>query len=565
MDPVAVSAEIDAACDTDMLHEVADALVKADDTPERRQVAWAFRYMEDHPDGRFGPWIEWADGSQDPPALAEQPAEVLALWEQIAAYVADPRARARLHDLLFYVRHGSVGAHRAAAQAAYVDVAARRDPPTLETADALARALELARAGKDGPGEAAIVDLMLGAFRTSLAATPESPGIYLRFADPLVAVGAGGAELDDLLVQARGVVGFFVEENVIELQRCRCVDDGARQALDRELVEVILAHAETREPMVAVMLREKAAAIARTRGLLDLFDHVVALMQAAGPVELSRVRTEIPGLTVDAFDEMVESLIGSSWWETVAIILHNGPPTGQLAANRAAAEQAAREAPVQALFPRVLLGPDGLPRHTPRDEDEKADDQLVQVERLAIQVHGGIFAEALARATIRFGPDLGDVTGPLLDRGCATSTAHAIYRVICRYRLGDHEGAVYTGLPLCERLIRELLVSAGRSVYRVQTPSSRAGYGGFGAMLPEIAALGVDESWHRFISVFLVAENGFNLRNEALHGFVDYTDDTTTALVIITLLFIASLELTRTTTEEHPAGGAVGTQAPDGE
>jgi hypothetical protein len=72
-------------------------------------------------------------------------------------------------------------------------------------------------------------------------------------------------------------------------------------------------------------------------------------------------------------------------------------------------------------------------------------------------------------------------------------------------------------------------------------------------MLPDFAALGIDESWHRFISVFLVAENGINLRNEALHGFIDYADDTAAALVIITLLFIASLQLTRAPTDEDQA------------
>lgn len=553
MDAATVAAEIDRACDVDMLHLVADALVKAEDTPERRQIAWAFRYMEDHPDGRFGPWLELTDGTQDPPDLAEQPTAVLDRWEQVAAHVTHPRARARLHDVLFSARHGSVGTHRALAQAAYVEVGALADPPTLESADSLTRAFALARAGKDVSGEEAIIDDMLEAFRTSMAVTPEYPGIYLRFADPLVAAGAGGTILDDLLAQARDVVDFFVAENVIDLQRRRCGDSASRQALDRELVEVILAHADTREPMVAVMLREKAAGLARARGLPDLFDQVVTLMQAAGPVELSRIRTEIPGLTVEQFNEIVESLIGFSWWETVVIILHNGPPSGQVAANRAAAEQAAREAPLQAHLPGVLLGSDGLPRHTPRDDEELADDQLVKVERLALQVQGGMFAEALARATIRFGPSLWDITGPLLDAGCAASTAHAIYRVVCRYRLGDHEGALYSALPLCERLIRDLLISAGHSVYRVQTASARAGYAGFGAMLPDLAALGIDDSWHRFISVFLVAENGINLRNEALHGFIDYPDDTAAALVIITLLYLASLQVSRVPTADHEA------------
>ena len=87
-----------------------------------------------------------------------------------------------------------------------------------------------------------------------------------------------------------------------------------------------------------------------------------------------------------------------------------------------------------------------------------------------------------------------------------------------------------------------LLLTIDSPLYRVQQPERAPGtYPGLGALLPQLAERGLDESWYRFLRTFLSAPNGWNFRNEALHGFVDDVGATGAGLVLIAVLYMTLL------------------------
>lgn len=85
------------------------------------------------------------------------------------------------------------------------------------------------------------------------------------------------------------------------------------------------------------------------------------------------------------------------------------------------------------------------------------------------------------------------------------------------------------------------MISINEPAYRVQRRQTPGTYMGLGAMLPQLVAGGLDESWHRFVRTFLSAPNGWNFRNEALHGFVDDVPGLHAGLDLIAVVYLAHL------------------------
>lgn len=282
-------------------------------------------------------------------------------------------------------------------------------------------------------------------------------------------------------------------------------------------------------------------------------------MQAAGPPELARIEVEVEvpqSLSPEQIEGYIDSMVGDTWWNSVMRVLAHGPPTGEVDRNRRTAADLAKEHPLQALFPKVRLGGDGLPRYTPRSDDDQLDDQLTDLETMALQWHGQLLAEALRRASVRHDPSVDAVVAALTAVGCDGPSAAAIGRVVRRFIDGDYEAAACTGIPLVERQCRQLLLAIDAPLYRVQRERAPGTYPGLGALLPQLRERGLDESWFRYLRTFLSAPNGWNFRNEALHGFVDDVGWLGAGLVLIAVLYLTLLQPKR-------AAGGGDPSAPD--
>jgi hypothetical protein len=532
----------EAAAGAEYSHQIVGVIIGDNqDDVDRQHLADAFRFHVDKQDGgmRFAPMATFTDGTSVPVPLAEIPEDTCETWAGVVYHATHPRARARLHDLLFERRWGDVGAHAAGAINAYIEEVAPIDPPSQRTVDGLARALELATLTKRSDMADRVIAELLRTSEASLDDPDPKPGVALRLLRVLVDARLSDPAVDQLLVRARETYhDAWNVENTIKLQLRRAPDAEARSALQRARVERWLEEAENVDPLVAVMHREKAARLARAAGLTDLADRAVHAMQSADPPELARI-TVPSTITDQQIEDFIESLIADTWWDSVIRVLSSGPPTGDVDRNRETAVELAREHPLQSLLPTVRLGGDGLPRYTPTSKEEEADDQLTQVETMALQVHGALAAEALWRAGERHAPGSDEVAASLTRAGCEPANAAAISRVLRRFSERDFEAATYTGLPLVERLCRELLLQVDAPIYRIQRERKPGTYPGLGALLPLLLDRGLDESWYRFLRTFLAAPNGWNFRNEALHGFINDVDALGAGLVLIALLYLA--------------------------
>lgn len=534
-----------AAAEQTWEHQIADATVggRRDDT-DRQRLADAFRFHARHENGeRFGPMVTFEGGGSVPAPLAEIPNETCELWEAVLVHAEHPRVRARLHDLLFERRWGEVGVHLAEAAEAYLEDAAGSNPPSLHAVDALRRTDHLARLGRKNDLLDRVTAEITRAAGASIDDAEPKPGVTLRLIEVLVDRGCADPMVDDLLDRARRrYPDAWNVQSTIELQRRRTFDDGRRKDLDRQLIERWLDEAESADPLVAVMHRDKAARLARQRGLPDLVDRAVVAMQTADRPELARIQIEVPSsITPEQIEEHINSMIGDSWWDSVMRVLSNGAPTGDVDRNRPTAADLAREHPLQTLLPKVRLGGDGLPRYSPQSEDDKLDDQLTDIEVIVLQWQGSMMAEALRRAGAAFGPTAEDMVEALGTVHCHGANAASIARAVRRFNDGDYEAAAYTGIPLVERQCRALLLAVDAPLYRVQRERAPGTYPGLGALLPQLAERGLDESWYRFLRTLLSAPNGWNLRNEALHGFVDDVDVTGAGLILIAGLYLILL------------------------
>ena len=536
-----------AAAEHEWENQIVDAVVGDDrEDVDRQRLAEAFRFHarhgEDKDRERFGPMVTFEDGATVPAPLAEAADETCSLWGAVAAHATNARVRARLHVLLFERRWGDVGAHATAAVEAYLDDAPTVDPPSLRTIDALGRAHDVAVLIRRADLVERATAALIRAAAASLDDPEPKPGVALGLIEVLVDARRSDVAVDERITRARRrYADAWNAESTIELQRKRAPGAETRKALDRELVELWLEEADRVDPLVALSHREKAAKIARQRGLSDLAERAVLAMQAADPPELARIEVEVPSsITQEQLEEYIDSMVGDTWWESVIRVLSKGPPTGHVEHNRKVAAELAKEYPLQALFPNRRLGGDGLPRYTPTSEEDRLDDQLTDVETMSLQMQGQFLGEALRRAGARHSPSVDDVVEALREARCEGPSASAIARVVRRFDAGDYEAAAYTGLPLVERLCRELLLSIDAPLYRVQRDRAPGTYPGLGALLPPLGERGLDESWQRYLRTFLLAPNGWNFRNEALHGFVDDVNATGAALVLIAVLYLSS-------------------------
>lgn len=536
-----------AAAEQEWEHQILNAILgdRRDDT-DRLRLADAFRFHareEANNSERFGPMVTFESGGSVPAPLAQMADETCELWEAVLVHAEHPRIRARLHDLLFERRWGVVGVHLTGAAEAYIEDGTAMDPPSWHSVDALRRAHHLARLGRRDDLVDRVTAEVVQAAGASIDDEDPKPGVALRLIDILVDGRCADPVVDDLLDRARRCyTDAWNAESTIELQRRRAPDDGARKDLDRQLIERWLDEAERVDPLVAVMHREKAARLARERGLPDLVDRAVVAMQTAGRPELARIHVEVPSsITPERIEEYINSMVGATWWDSVMMVLSNGPPTGDVDRNRKTAADLARDHPLQTLFSKVRLGGDGLPRYSSQSEEDKLDDQLTDMEVMGLQWQGPLMAEALRRAGAAFGPTAEDIVEALGAVHCHGATAASIARAVRRFNEGDYEAAAYTGIPLVERQCRALLLAIDSPLYRVQRERAPGTYPGLGAMVPRLAERGLDESWYRFLGTFLSAPNGWNFRNEALHGFVDDVDSTGAGLVLIAVLYLTLL------------------------
>jgi len=291
------------------------------------------------------------------------------------------------------------------------------------------------------------------------------------------------------------------------------------------------------EPLLRLVHLERAAKLARDFGFSDLEKRAASAMQSIKPAQLGLVHlsgtTQVP--QVDMERHFAQFTDAPTWQVALRRLASGVPPTGNLDENQTLARRLAEKAPLASLFPVVELGGDGLPRFTAATEEEMADYQLRQVEKIGLQLRAPDAAEVLRRIHEKWGPisekDLATFLGERshVHDAVAISLANA-FRHFFR---SEFEAAAYIAVPRIEALVRGIVLSLGQGIYRVQREKSPGQYPGLGALLPVLRENGLDVSWLRFLSTFLADPAGLNYRNELSHGFLGTVGSADAALVLV--------------------------------
>ena len=534
------------------------------ETPVRLAAGYAFGYrVEERQEGTsrrlgFEPFSRMSSGAQHPPALENLNAETVEIWAALAGRVTAAYARARLHHLLFACRHGRPHEHADAAVRAYLD-ASRRWRRDMEAVDDLKAALRLARSIGNRELATDAVAAMTQAAADALNSAAPIPGATITLLESLLDEREPPAVVDELLERAWAAhPDPWLRDQIADLQLRRASSGPRRVALEEARVQVWLDAAESAEGLVRATHFKTALESATATGRKDLIERAAAALQTIQfdqlGMEKFSVETAIPEERVAAFLAPITGATG--WREALAIFGEHGPITGDVARNR---EQVAQNAGgLSNLFPRELMGGDGLPRFRAETDEEKLEVALAQLEGQHMQITSRVLAKGLMEISRAHGiPPADELTAffaerPLVDDGLAG----ALSRILMRYWTSDFEGAAFTAAPRVETLARRLVLATGHGVYRLQRERKPGQYPGLGALLDALTQRGLDESWFRFIYTLCANPAGWNIRNEISHGFVDDVHAAVAALLIQALLYLSSLEPTET-----PTSGETGTDS----
>jgi hypothetical protein len=552
VDEAAATAEDDHDVSISLRHSLS-SWVEAEQADSQPRAAlwilWAFEYYPkespaDH--DFFQPWMIFGDGTANMPYVRDLPSECLEWWSQIAERVNELRARARLEHLLFLRRYGNGGVRARRAAESYLAVASSgRD---IHAVHAVRIALELSRRTGQNDVAKTAIELTTKLATDALTENDPAPGVVLRLLETLQDENDAPADVGSLLEQARVKYAGQVhhEDTVIHLQLKHLTnhpDRAARIWSDR--VNIWIAAGDAAEPVVRTMHFKKAIEHARSSGDRSLVERATARLQSVRLEDLGLTPFSIEiSLPPGQLEETLRPITEADDWRIALIrFARLGPITGNLEYNRRLTEELTEQFPISHLFPRVLLGGDGLPRFTPTTEDEKSEYHLARHEVQLLQLNATLVLEALVRVIHKHEiPPLHDLTEHFARNPVIPSElAAAIGRAFLRFWSGDAEGAVFAITPRIEALARNLLLAGDAGIYRIQRQNTPGQYPGLRVLLDELLKRGMDPSWHRFIFVLCAHVAGMNFRNELSHGFVDDASDGTAAVLLQAAAYLATL------------------------
>lgn len=538
--------------------------VADDEIDDARPVVYAFGYMlvMDGSDelrartGVFAPRIEWNNGAAFPEPLDRIPEDMLHVWEQYADGLSEhPVAASRLGDLLWVRRFSARRAeHARNAVDSYLALSMQWD--SMEVVETISRALEISTEINDLDRQAAAVRRAVEAARGELVFDEWRPGIALGLLESLATLKPASrpAELNDLLAQSfeRYRIEPFIAQSVSDLQ-AKLADPSGREQIAIEQVRRWRAEADQATGLVRYAHLQQALGIARSNGLADLANSVLADMQAMSDedFEWKRLTSEIRIPTAEREAETSRIAEASaSLEEALSRFGLDGPPSGKVEANEHRVDELARHHSLTVLMPLQLIGSYGELIFEATNLDEHRRVNIAQQEALQIRLWGLFATEKLHKIIERFGvPSRDDLialfTTELIDVELAARFADGL----SRHFAGDDDGALYVLLAQIEAAIRGITAKAGVPVIKNPHGTEPGGVITLGGLLSSLRGR-MDDSWRRYLRNALVDPLGVNLRNEIAHGL---HGPTTPSDVVIAVHIACHLRLLRAVTLDGTA------------
>lgn len=506
--------------------------VEEEGVDDARPVVFAFGYMlvasrrEEIREraGVFG--AQWQiGGSVFPAPLIDVSDDMLQVWAEYAdATKEHPVAASRLNDLLWVRRYGVRPIdHAHAAFDGYVALADSAE--SMDRVDCLLRAIEIASEIRDGESLKAAVEKAVSAIDDEIANRDEGrPGIPMNLLEAIVGLKPESRpeRLQELLESAGQRYGEdpFIAQSVSELKVALSPAEEKDQ-LQRQQIERWREEAERATGILRYVRLQQALGLARTHGFTEIAEDILVAMQSmtVDDLELKPISAEIkiPRAEVDVH---LKSYVNDSesWQDALARFGSEGPPSGDVAANRKLTEELAERYPVGRIFASQVIGPHGSPTVSAGTDEEHDRLDLAKNEALSIRVWAPLGIEILEVIKAAFGaPDRNELTDffttDLIDRAVASRIADAVLR----FFEGDDDGALHILVPQIEAAIRGAAARIGTVVIKTPEGPNPGGVRALGGLLADLSGH-IDESWRRYLANALTDVVGVNLRNQLSHG-----------------------------------------------
>lgn len=485
---------------------------------------------------------QWATSvSVYPVPLGQLPVEVANFWSEIVVRVDAPQCVARLHHLLFELKHGNGGEHARKASSAYLELGIS-DWTRLDRVNCLYWSVELSR--RVGDTADRVIAPLVELAELSLDKAESEPGVALHALEVLTREVPSLEILPTLLGRARlaypdpRLVAITMEMQAAIAKG----DDGSRIVeLHRELVRESIDFALQREGIAKMKFLEEAAQLATKYGEKELLKEAMQAMQAMTIEELDlkriSVEVEIPSGVIEV---QVERVVNQSSLDAAFnFLVLQSPPSGNIYQNTEMMKTLSAEFVFQDLIPTTLLRSDALASYTPINDEDARDQKLSHVEVMNLGLGSEIVSRIFVSLLARFTPnpeEIGNIIGAA--DHVDSSTARSLSRVFLAFQEGEFEVAATLAIPKIETLARARLAKMGNLQYQVQRGSKRGVYPQLGTLIRDLRP-SLDPSWYRFLLTFLVSNFGPNYRNELSHGYVEEVDIHSSAMVLLSALYLA--------------------------
>lgn len=523
-----------------------------------RGAVWAFGFdpispgdpeRREREGSAFGAMFE-IEGKRLPPRLHDVPDGDVDGWVDLAESIQDPRAAARLRDLLWERRQGGrPDQHARAACRALLELSADEQWEDMEAADGLVRGLELATSVRDDDLREDVVKRMCAVAEAEIASDENRPGIPLTLLSAIAELpeAALPAGLPGLLEAAERRYGSDPHhfQTVLDLQ-ARVADEGAVRDLRRRQVSRWREAAGDAEGILRMTWLEQALDLSRTHGLKKEAEEI--------RVELGSISDEdldLKEVSVEAKIETakVEEFIGSflrsdDWKESLTRFGIYGPPGGEPDQVNERIAERRKKSPLEFLVTRVRIDPDSSQTIVRATDDAMRERIAASEERMFPARFWGVMAvDILRRFADRYGQPGHDeltafFTTPFIDG----DTADRIARALDLWWQGHADEAAHLLAPRLETVIRQIARVLGLPVISEPADGRPGRTRPLGTLFTALEGRMPTAGWHEYLFFLLADPLGLNLRNVVAHGLRAKVSEDDAALLIHAACFLRLVE-----------------------
>lgn len=480
--------------------------------------------------GPFGPMMEFGDHVYPMP-LTEIPDEVLEIWERAISASPLSTVGARYADLLWERRFGDAPhlSARAAIDLYLRGLDERFDHPHV-LMEMSRRAYELARSLNDPDLATKTLAKMTQLVQWSLD-EGESPGVALPLLEVLVSQRDQIEEITELVDGAIEVYGGnpWHLESALDLKSELVASADERASLHEAQVLAFRDLAHRSEGIARYAHLQRAMEMASLRGLTDLANELHKEIEGIGEDELGlkQIAAEV-SIPTDEIDRFISQIVGDDDLQSALIRFGLNLPLRDRQKTLDFVDEQFQEHPLQAIIPRMTLGPENTMIRKADNEEEQREAAATDYETRILGFHGHLCVEILAAIANRYGAIDSWLDAPMIE----PVVVEKVVEGIALFQQEKYDAAASVLAPRLERMVRSIAAQLGLPVTRTSRHDQRlTEVKSLGALLAALK-VALPEETTRYLQLLLVEQTSMNLRNRISHGLIDEAAHTEAALLI---------------------------------